>query len=390
MADERATATPLQPITAQRLLSELSARRLVTPDGESRIERFIERFLAEGGHGALQPLSMRLLLALGAFLAAASFVAFLGAARVINPSQPETWTVPGGVLMALALLLLPAPQARSSLAHSLRLQTSFSAMAAGKILFAAGVSDHLTTSAPAHPEWKVALAILIATATVFPFYRIAADRFLSSLAALAALLAAIVSEDWRAGGGGGPLTAWFIVQLILAGGLLAADRARSVTLPIAYALIFSLCGVVALWSAASALAGVGRLPGLGQWDYAPNASIGTAALAAALIALIAWTAGGARQLMRPPLALSCLGAALLAGLQAPGALLSIGLMTLGRARHDRQLIVLGALLLPVFLTLYYYNLNLDFLWKSAVLVASGGALLAGRALMYAFGWDRET
>lgn len=389
MADERMTdrprpSAPPQPMTARRLLSALAARGLVAPDDETRIGRF----LAEGGHARLQPLAIRLLLALGAVLAAASFVAFLGAAGLIEPSRPETWTVSGAVFMAVALLLQQAGSGSAAgLAHSLWLQTSFSAMATGKILLAAGLSDHLLTDDAAHFEWKVAMAIAIATAPVFPFYRLAVDRFLSVLALLGALLVAIVSEDWRAGGSGAPLTAWFIAQLVLAGALLAADRARSVTLPIAYALIFSLCAITALWGASSTFAAAGASAGLGEWDYAPNSSIGTAALAATLIALIAWTAGGADKLMRPPMALACLGAALLAALQAPGALLSIGLMTLGRARHDRLLAILGALLLPAFLTLYSYNLNLNYLWKSAVLIASGGALLAGRALMRARGWD---
>jgi uncharacterized membrane protein len=64
-------------------------------------------------------------------------------------------------------------------------------------------------------------------------------------------------------------------------------------------------------------------------------------------------------------------------------------MIFGYARHDRLLLVAGGLLLPIFLTFYYYNLDLTLMLKSGILIGSGLLLLAGRAYMHYRGLDRE-
>ena len=79
--------------------------------------------------------------------------------------------------------------------------------------------------------------------------------------------------------------------------------------------------------------------------------------------------------------LASLGAVLLAVVSAPGVLLAIGLMILGYANHERLLLVLGAVLMPAFLCLYYYNLDVSLLNKSMILTVSGVILLAGRFYM---------
>ena len=52
--------------------------------------------------------------------------------------------------------------------------------------------------------------------------------------------------------------------------------------------------------------------------------------------------------------------------------------------------VVGILALPAFLVMWYWARDLTFLTKSAVLVASGAALLGARIWMRLRGFDRET
>jgi hypothetical protein len=383
MPNERA-----QGLTASQLLSELSRRGVVADDARANIERFVS-----GRHGEKElPLFLRLMLALGAFIASLSFVAFLAAAHIIDFDHPQAFVFWGIAFIGAAIPLYHVTAGGTSLVQSWLTQISFSGMLTGKILFVFGVADQLIgrSGGASHVEWKITLTIAIVTAATYPIYGMAVDRFLSVFAVLMGVFFSIVTEDFRAGGSGAPLSAWFIVQLALAGWLMTSGRVRHTHLPAAYALVCSLCVIVLSWGFAS---NVYDTTILGDWRgsprYVPDASAGTAALAAAMIGLIGWAAGGVEKLKTEPLALSCLGAALLGAMSAPGILLSIGLMTLGYARRDQRLIALGAVLLPVFIVLFYYNLYLSFAWKSAMLIASGGLLLAGRALMRYRGWDVE-
>lgn len=64
-----------------------------------------------------------------------------------------------------------------------------------------------------------------------------------------------------------------------------------------------------------------------------------------------------------------------------GLLLGLGLMVLGYARRERELVALGTATLVSFMFSYYYNLETDLLSKSMILGGSGVALLLIRALL---------
>ena len=68
----------------------------------------------------------------------------------------------------------------------------------------------------------------------------------------------------------------------------------------------------------------------------------------------------------------------LAALSTPGLLAALFLAALGHATYHWQITTLGLVSLPVFLWKYYYSLEIDFLAKSGVLVASGAVLLVAR------------
>ena len=108
-----------------------------------------------------------------------------------------------------------------------------------------------------------------------------------------------------------------------------------------------------------------------------------------LVALIGWTAGHWNKLKTKPLILASLGAILLGTLSLPGVILSICLMVLGYDKHDNLLILMGIFLMPLFIFIYYYNLDTSLIVKSSLLIGSGIFLLAGRSYLSAKTLDQE-
>ncbi len=68
----------------------------------------------------------------------------------------------------------------------------------------------------------------------------------------------------------------------------------------------------------------------------------------------------------------------LAALSTPGLLAAMFLAALGHATYHGRITLLGLLSLPIFFWKYYYNLEVGFLTKSGVLVASGLVVLLAR------------
>ena len=69
--------------------------------------------------------------------------------------------------------------------------------------------------------------------------------------------------------------------------------------------------------------------------------------------------------------------------------LSLILLVLGYSKHEKLLIIFGGLLMPCFIVLYYYNLDLSLLAKSGILVLSGSVLLLGRLYLAVRKLDRQ-
>jgi uncharacterized membrane protein len=88
-----------------------------------------------------------------------------------------------------------------------------------------------------------------------------------------------------------------------------------------------------------------------------------------------------------PTLFSCISLLLLSIITTNGILLSIGLLMLGYAKHERVLSVLGSVFLGLFLIYYYYSLPYTLDYKAAILVVSGCALLASRWVIKLMKWD---
>lgn len=91
-----------------------------------------------------------------------------------------------------------------------------------------------------------------------------------------------------------------------------------------------------------------------------------------------------------PLVLAVAATLGLASFTTPGILAALGLMVLGYARGDRYLLGIGIAFFPVFIVVFYYELQISLLVKSWIMAGSGGLLLAVRWYLNFRNWAQET
>jgi hypothetical protein len=179
---------------------------------------------------------------------------------------------------------------------------------------------------------------------------------------------------------------YFFVQIILAAILFTSGKIKRDYIPLAYAAAFSLCIMVIFFAA-------GSKPSCFLGWFWKTRHYGmtfiNALLSLSLVVLIGWAAGSAEKLKTGPLMLASLGAILLGIVSAPGVILSICLMVLGYSKHENLLVLMGILLIPVFVFLYYHNLDSSLIAKSGILIGSGIVLLAGRGYLALRRSDKE-
>ena len=208
------------------------------------------------------------------------------------------------------------------------------------------------------------------------------DRFLSALAIFTLLLINILREQYFGTSAEIVLNLFFFIQILLAAVLLTHSRVKRGYIPLAYATAFSLCITVIFLAVASKI---------GYWGSQQTYSLTfiNATLTLSLIGLIGWASGNLEKLKTEPLMLASLGSVLLGIISAPGVILSICLMIIGYAKNEKLLLLVSILFMPMFILLYYSNLDISLMAKSGVLVGSGIILLAGHGYIAAKKLDRE-
>ena len=318
------------------------------------------------------PLYLNILMGVGAIIAGLCLAGFF---------LKQTPVVLALLLVGGAVWLQKKAGDGGEIRHSVLTQSSLAVMITGKLCFFAAFGKTLAPylSGYDYDPWSEALALVMITALTYPIYRVAIDRFLFPLFALYYILLPILldSGDHSAL----LLHGFFLLQFVAAAVLLTHAKIKADYMPLAYALVFSLSGnVLFLVSAELASEDITVI----------SPYFASLVLTAGLIALFGWAAGGMAKLKIQPLLLASIGAALLSLIVAPGIQLAIMLLVLGYARHERPLLATGGALIPVFLFLYYYQLDLSLLQKSAALAGSGALLLAGRFYLRRRGWDKSS
>lgn len=363
-------------ITAAGLLDSWLKTGLVSPSESAQLENFI---LSQQQEKEL-PLYLRVLVSIGAFIASLCFISFLGAADIIEFDSEGDLIFWGLIFIGSALFLAKTSGDKdNTVKHSFLIQTAFCMMGLGKILFVMGFAEIFHSNA----DVGTTIATSLVTLATYHVFRMSIDRFLSTLAVFTSLLINIVNKEIYFGNATEiMLNLFFFIQIVLAAFLLTHGKVKRDYIPLAYATVFSLCQTVIYFTVQSKM---------GAWDHQHiyNLTFVNLLLTVSLIGLIGWAAGSLEKLKTEPLMLASLGAILLGILSAPGVILSICLMVLGYAKHEKLLTLMGILLMPQFIFFYYYNLDISLMVKSGILVGSGLVLLAGRGYLAVKKLDRE-
>lgn len=324
------------------------------------------------------PLYLRALIGLGAFISSLFLLGFLVASELLVSGHLLPWGL-GFIAAAFGLWKRSQKERDASFLKTFLAVLSFTWMAAGKILFVVDLSE-------AFGEWGAFFGLGLVTAATYFVYRLTIDRFLSCLGVCCAFTAAIFEQGIYGSGGRGDLT-HMAAEYIIPNGLslcglatleaclaayLLSGRAGRKFLPMAYALVGGLVMNVFLLT----LEG----PELEESSGFPFVMVLGLLLAVGLIALTARAAGGRRALRSPRLLAAMLGTLACGFFISPGILLGACLLVYGYGHHDRLLTAFGGLVMPVFLFLWYYDMELTLTEKSAVLLGSGLAMLAARFL----------
>jgi hypothetical protein len=356
-----------------KTLSELCATSGDFPP--ERLQK-LEQALIED-HQSDMPWYLRGIVGFGAWLASLFLLAFVIVLIGDQDEHRQTIGIVGSVLLIIAVIVGRQPW--GIFAGQCALAISLAAQA---MMYYGFVDEHQ------HPMGTItAFSLIFAAALYFAF-----PNFLSRL--LTCFFALQLTLMWIYTGSDGEPFSTYSLTPELSGTLflywgfhLAAIcgcflylRYSVVLAPLGYAFIGSLAAwqienLFNVWHYSSV---VTYSPAFVVWIVF-HIPMGMTALT--LFGVSVWAAGGVSALREKAPLFAGLGLALFAlvSLGAGGILIALLFMLLGFALQHHAILGLGLLLLPLFLTHYYFNLHLDLLAKSGVLVCSGVLLLLLRS-----------
>jgi len=304
------------------------------------------------------PWYVKVLIGAGAWLATAMLLLFFFATKIVSSEQAAAGV---GVFLTIGAVLLRW-WVHSEFPRQMLLALSLT----GQVLLVGGVYGM------ADGDVAVATAVVLELVLILAFPDVA-HRFISVLLAVLALrLLIYVGHMSPAVHVLAVGLALVVTWLGLAYQSCRRGPLRPLCAPVLYGCVVALIGVLAPSALDRALFRV---------DLYPTPAISTVAFGLMLLGVVLvmlrrnGVAAG-----RSATVLGGLAAFVAAALQAPGVVLAVLLMLIGFERGDRVLQGLAVLALAVFLSAYYYALDLSLLTKSISLAAGGLVLLGLRWL----------
>jgi uncharacterized membrane protein len=309
------------------------------------------------------PWFVRALVAVSAWMASIMFLVFVYGARIISSSMGSV--VLGAVLIAFAVFLRRAQKNNLFLA-----QLALAMSLAGQALLIMGIGEKMRTAGAALTAIGMSIALIV-------LYPDKTHRFLSTLIAINAAVIFVYDQHIPYG------LQVLVVGLAGAAGhvwhyesSLAAGRMAPVLRPVAYGMIVGMF----LLLIPSGLPPDLRMHVRVTHTWFPV----TIALAILLMLLEYRLLSFHKALGEKQLTLIVFGGALVlavASLKAPGIIAALFVLALGFHRGNSIITSVALAFLAVFLSAYYYNLNITLLNKSYTLLAVGTVLLALRPLL---------
>lgn len=219
--------------------------------------------------------------------------------------------------------------------------------------------------------WTSMGPILI-TALTYPFFCQEIDRFLSPLFSLIFLFIAIITDIKTPVLRDILLILLMTIELVALITLFFHKKTTYLFIPLAYAIAIALL-VQSLFS---------HVAGISYFGYVHNLKTVNALIAGiALLAVIYLINREKKVLTLEQSLLIAIAVASLICLNVFEILLSIFVLTLGYARREAPFLWLGLTFLPLFIVMYYYEVEMTLLSKSLSLMGTGLILLAGKFYM---------
>jgi hypothetical protein len=345
--------TAVERVTLRELLVDLRRRDLLDDARAKQIEDRLAGFAAT----SREPWFVHALLGAGAWIAAICFIVCLGVADLLSE---ESWVLFGWGAAFIAF----ATTLRNFTSHVFPAQLALAVSLAGHGFVLAGAGFLTENSA------GVAAAALVLSVVLYPLYRDGLHRFLSCLLAAGCVTAWIMID------GVADLIHVVILAKVIAVGLVFMHRTDLAWLrPLGYAMALSVPADLFLVLLPEDIAATPWWPA-------------NVVLAAALVWLYQWAAGDWRRLRDESLVIAVAATLCLAAVTTPGVLAALGLLVLGYARRDSLLLAMGTAFFPVFIVVFYYEMEISLLTKSYILMASGAVLLAARWFLNRRDWKK--
>ncbi|MFI4954465.1 MAG: DUF4401 domain-containing protein [Gammaproteobacteria bacterium] len=351
------------------LLNSWIKAKLVAASGRAQIEKFITSQSQE------LPMYIQTLLGIGTLGATILFLAFFHEIKLLDFKAANQLIISGVIFVGIALLIGKFISG-GAVKRNLLTQVSFCIMFMGKILFMWGFALLFDTA----DGWGVTLAAAIITVATYYPYKVFIDRALSVLIVCLTLFLNIATSSQLSEHREIILNLYFFLQVALLALLFLYVKLRQDYVPFAYALLATICIEVLFLT---------LQPNISIGDNQFSLTTVNAILTVLTITLIASISGSIAKFKTEAPIVASLGAILLGIFATPAVIISICMMLLGHAKYEKPITILGIILMPVSIVLFYYNLNVSLLSKSEILVASGALLLVGSAYMSFRKFDRE-
>ena len=308
------------------------------------------------------PWFVRALAAVSAWIASLMFLTFVFGSRIV--SSPGGRIILGAMLVAGALYLR-----RSQTKASFLVQLALALSLAGQVLFISGMGDNLRNTG-------AALSAIVVSITLIALYPDKTHRFLSTLIAVGAAVTLVYTNHIAYG------LQVLVVGLAGASGYvwheeyrLAAKGFDPVIRPVCYGLITGMF----LLLVPSVVPPEFRIQyGLAQ-PWLPATVVLTGFLMYLEYRLLVFH-DALKDKRAIFLFLGTVGLAL-ASLKAPGIIAALYMLAIGFHRANRLIMGISIAFLVVFLSAFYYNLDITLLNKSYILLGTGTILILLRLFM---------
>jgi hypothetical protein len=337
------------------LLEHLQAQKLITEGGVKRITERLENPTTE----SKDPLYIRILSGIGAWVAAIFLIFFLGISHIL---QGGWGAVVCGILF-LAGGIGIARATRRTFANQLSLALVFSGnllilFGAGEVFRFRNLSLFIITHA-------------IVCVIVYPLFSESIYRFVGPTVLVVLVTAWIIEQKLF-------VLMHFLIaaETLFAGALLLLKKRRASLEPLVYSAAIMLPTTLLLMNLTHA--SLGELADVWGRGFKEPLWPSSLLLTLGLIYLYFQLAGGKKMFQNSLLLFAVLSTILLGIVTTPGILVAFGLLIVGYAFDDRILTGLSYLFLLCFLVVFYYTLNIDLASKSWVIGGSGVVLLIVR------------